>query len=74
MGVGERPEYLEEQEEPEAEQRTGNGKRGRRRQNGRRRAAADRIRGSARDEQQRRGRARGAPSSAGERIGPTLFA
>jgi HAMP domain-containing protein len=42
VGVGERPNYLEEQEEPAAEQRTGNGKRGRRRPTGRRRAAADR--------------------------------
>jgi len=42
VGVGERPEFLDEQDESEAEPRSGNGKRGRRRQNGRRRASADR--------------------------------
>src|SRR2546423_12577330 len=45
VGVGERPDYLEqgEQEEQDSEQRAGNGKRrGRRRPNGRRRAADDR--------------------------------
>ncbi|HEY7234252.1 MAG TPA: HAMP domain-containing protein, partial [Gemmatimonadaceae bacterium] len=36
MGVGERPEYLDEQDERDAEPRAGNGKRGRRRPNGRR--------------------------------------
>ncbi|HKN65583.1 MAG TPA: HAMP domain-containing protein, partial [Gemmatimonadaceae bacterium] len=43
MGVGERPDYLDEQDDQETEQRAGNGKRSRRRQNGRRRAAADRV-------------------------------
>ena len=43
MGVGERPEILNEQDEPESEQRSGNGKRGRRRQNGRRRVTTDRA-------------------------------
>ena len=43
VGVGERPDYLDEQDEQETEQRAGNGKRSRRRQNGRRRAAADRV-------------------------------
>ncbi len=44
MGVGDRPEYLDEQEEPTPEQGSGsgNGKRGRRRPNGRRRVSADR--------------------------------
>jgi HAMP domain-containing protein/CheY-like chemotaxis protein/signal transduction histidine kinase len=43
VGVGERPDYLEEQEEPETEQRSANGKRRRRRQNARQRAADDRA-------------------------------
>jgi len=42
VGVGERPDYLDEQEEQETEQRSGNGKRSRRNKNGRRRAADDR--------------------------------
>jgi HAMP domain-containing protein/CheY-like chemotaxis protein/signal transduction histidine kinase len=52
VGVGERPDYLDEEGENGAEERdgeaaesgrTGNGKRGRRRQNGRRRVADDRA-------------------------------
>jgi len=44
VGVGERPDYLDEQDGDDAESqgRSGNGKRGRRRQNGRRRPVADR--------------------------------
>jgi HAMP domain-containing protein/CheY-like chemotaxis protein/signal transduction histidine kinase len=41
VGVGERPDYLEEEDAPAGEQRGGNGKRGRRRQSARRRAAGD---------------------------------
>jgi hypothetical protein len=46
VGVGERPEYLDEQngDGADSEGRGANGKRGRRRQNGRRRSAADRTR------------------------------
>jgi HAMP domain-containing protein/CheY-like chemotaxis protein/signal transduction histidine kinase len=41
VGVGERPDYLENEEDlPSADARSGNGKRSRRRQNARRRAAA----------------------------------
>src|SRR5690348_4422600 len=49
VGVGERPDYLDEQDEQESEQRAGNGKRSRKRQNGRRRAPADHVEETAQE-------------------------